>query len=149
VNSLPKTVTRQRRGCDLNPGPSVPESSTLTTRLPSHPNGRLPQIIRDYQRNHTNNNKYDCSYLSFSCGNIVPTLLPSHRKWQYSLEYGHIFCIYLRLFHYFHLVTAHCRYTCPSLPTRSTQPCIPPVSLNRVPASAGVRAGMSPLPGGR
>jgi len=37
VNSLPKTVSRQRRGCDLNPGPSVPESSTLTTRLPSHP----------------------------------------------------------------------------------------------------------------
>jgi len=36
VNSLPKTVTRQRRGCDLNPGPSA-ESSTLTTRLPSHP----------------------------------------------------------------------------------------------------------------
>ena len=32
---------------------------------------------------------------------------------------------------------------------RSTQPCIPPRSLNRVPASAGVRAGMSPLPGGR
>ena len=27
--------------------------------------------------------------------------------------------------------------------------CIPPGSLNRVPASAGVRAGMSPLPGGR
>jgi len=37
VNSLPKTVTRQRRGCDLNPGLSAPESSTLTTRLPSHP----------------------------------------------------------------------------------------------------------------
>ena len=36
VNSLPKTVTRQRRDCDLNPGPSAPESSTLTTRLPSH-----------------------------------------------------------------------------------------------------------------
>ena len=36
VNSLPKTVTRQRRGCDLNPGPSAPESSTLTTRIPSH-----------------------------------------------------------------------------------------------------------------
>ena len=28
VNSLPKTVTRQRRGCDLNPGPSAPESET-------------------------------------------------------------------------------------------------------------------------
>jgi len=36
VNSLPKTVTRQCRACDLNPGLSVPESSTLTTRLPSH-----------------------------------------------------------------------------------------------------------------
>ena len=35
VNSLPKTVTRQRRGCDLNPGPTAPESSTLTTRLPA------------------------------------------------------------------------------------------------------------------
>jgi len=34
---LPKTVTRQRRDCDLNPGPSATESSTLTTRLPSHP----------------------------------------------------------------------------------------------------------------
>ena len=34
MNSLPKTVTRQRRDCDLNPGPSAPESRTLTTRLP-------------------------------------------------------------------------------------------------------------------
>ena len=34
-------------------------------------------------------------------------------------------------------------------PTRSTQPCIPPGSLNREPASAGVKAGMSPLPGSR
>ena len=37
ASSLPKTVSRQRRGCDLNPGPSAPESSTLTTRLPSYP----------------------------------------------------------------------------------------------------------------
>ena len=37
MNGLPKTVTRQRRGCDLNPGPSAPESGTLTTRLLSHP----------------------------------------------------------------------------------------------------------------
>jgi len=28
---MPKTVTRQRRDCDLNPGPSAPESSTLTS----------------------------------------------------------------------------------------------------------------------
>ena len=34
-------------------------------------------------------------------------------------------------------------------PTRSTQPCIPPGSLNQVPASAGVKLGMSPLSGGR
>ena len=34
-------------------------------------------------------------------------------------------------------------------PTRSTQTGIPPGSLNRVPASAGVKAGMSSLPGGR
>jgi len=37
VNSLPKSVTGQSRDCDLNPGPSAPESSTLTTRLRSHP----------------------------------------------------------------------------------------------------------------
>ena len=36
MNSLPTTVTRLRRHCDLNPGPSAPESSTLTTRLPSY-----------------------------------------------------------------------------------------------------------------
>ena len=44
VNSLPKTVTRQRRDCNLNPGPSAPESSTLTTRLPSHPIDNLPHL---------------------------------------------------------------------------------------------------------
>jgi len=33
-------------------------------------------------------------------------------------------------------------------PTRSAEPCIFPGLLNRVPASAGVRAGMSPLSGG-
>jgi len=37
VNGLPKTVARQRRDGDLNPGPSVPESSMLTTQLWSHP----------------------------------------------------------------------------------------------------------------
>jgi len=33
----PQRYPRQRRDCDLNPGPSAPESSTLSTRLPSHP----------------------------------------------------------------------------------------------------------------
>jgi len=36
VNSLPKTVNRQRRGCNLYPGRTAPESSTLTARLPGH-----------------------------------------------------------------------------------------------------------------
>ena len=35
VNSLPKTVIRERSGCDFNPVPSALETSTLTTRLPS------------------------------------------------------------------------------------------------------------------
>ena len=46
VNSLPKTVTRQRRDCELNPGPSAPESSTLTTRLyRATPSFKYPSII--------------------------------------------------------------------------------------------------------
>jgi len=45
VNSLPKTVTRQRRGCDLNPGPSAPDSSTLTTRLPNKVSNKVSNKI--------------------------------------------------------------------------------------------------------
>ena len=48
VNSLPKTVTRQCRGCDLNPGPSAPESITLTTRLSSHLTHSEPRLINDW-----------------------------------------------------------------------------------------------------
>ena len=44
MSSLPKTVIRQRRDCDLNPGPSAPESSTLTIRLPSHPTFEVVQV---------------------------------------------------------------------------------------------------------
>ena len=40
VSSLPKTVTRQRGGCDLNPGLlRLSPAGTLATRLPSHPLG--------------------------------------------------------------------------------------------------------------
>ena len=46
VNSLPKTVTRQRRGCDLNPGPYALESSTLTARLLSHPHSGLNAVCQ-------------------------------------------------------------------------------------------------------
>jgi len=37
VKSLPKTVTQQCHDCDLNPGPTAPESSRLTTWLLSDP----------------------------------------------------------------------------------------------------------------
>jgi len=46
VNSLPKTVNRQRRGCDVNRGPTACESSTLTTRL--HTAEELRQLLCDY-----------------------------------------------------------------------------------------------------
>jgi len=46
-------------------------------------------------------------------------------------------------------VQKKCRFGVTVRVTRSTQPCVPSGSLNRVPASAGVRAGMSPLSGGR
>ena len=39
VNSLPKTVSRQHHSCDLSPGRTrrtAPESSMLTTWIPSH-----------------------------------------------------------------------------------------------------------------
>ena len=51
VNSLPKTVTRQRRGCDLNPGPSAPESSTPTTRLPSRHHIIQAGLVKTDERN--------------------------------------------------------------------------------------------------
>jgi len=56
--------------------------------------------------------------------------------------------------HGFESQSRRCRVTvlgklfAPSVP-RLTQPCIPSGSLNRVPASAGVKAGKSPLLGGR
>jgi len=37
VNSLPKTVTRQRCGCDLNPGPIAPESSVHANHSAAEP----------------------------------------------------------------------------------------------------------------
>jgi len=48
ANSLPKTVARQRPGCDLNRGPSAPESSTLTTRLQIYSGKELQKIIKNH-----------------------------------------------------------------------------------------------------
>ena len=50
MNSLPKTVTLQRRGCNLNSGPSAPESSMLTTRLHSHPKYSTESILSNSTR---------------------------------------------------------------------------------------------------
>ena len=49
VNSLPKTVTDSVATAIVNPGPSAPGSSTLTTRLPSHAKLRTnrPKVIQD------------------------------------------------------------------------------------------------------
>ena len=66
MNSLPKTVTRQRRGCDLNPEPSVPESSTLTTRLPNH-----CQIVGRTKDTDTDRRKYADSIYRASIASCV------------------------------------------------------------------------------
>jgi len=67
VNSLPKTVTRQCHDCDLNPGPSAPESSTLTTQLPSHPeNGYQFEICKFDIINNVSALQRSCCFLSFS-----------------------------------------------------------------------------------
>ena len=50
MNSLPKTVTHQHRDCDLNPSPSVHESSMLTTRLLSHPTTKIHSEMLDADR---------------------------------------------------------------------------------------------------
>jgi len=50
VNSLPKTAARQPGDCDLNPGPTAPESSTLTARLPSLLCGMCQKVCPGYYR---------------------------------------------------------------------------------------------------
>ena len=77
VNSLPKTVTRQRRGCDLNPGPSALESSTLTTRLPSH----QPDADRTHYVSSCSSTELDCISLA------APSLPVPLRQIVYAVHY--------------------------------------------------------------
>ena len=65
MNSLPKTVTRQRRDCDLNPGHSVPDSSTLTTRLPSHP------LVDSSVSLHTFKRRLKTYFIAASCTSVA------------------------------------------------------------------------------
>jgi len=60
VNSLPETVTRLRHDCDLNPGTSAPESSTLTTRLPIHPRFSKIHSVLVLLITHTVSYFYEC-----------------------------------------------------------------------------------------
>ena len=67
MNSLTKTVIRQRRGCDLNPGHSAPESSTLTARLPALENwckgcSNLGITVAEDQKNENGSTRPDCSH---------------------------------------------------------------------------------------
>jgi len=50
VNNLPKTVTQQRYGCDMNPGPSAPQFSTLPLGYRATPSNSLIVILRQYLR---------------------------------------------------------------------------------------------------
>jgi len=80
VNSLPKTVTRQRRNCDLNAGPSAPESSTLTTWLPSHPSFVVIPLI------------WMCYFPSAgTCGQYNFALNKSHQSISQSVNWSTIY----------------------------------------------------------
>ena len=68
-NSLLKTATLQRRGCDLNPGPSAPESSTLTTRLPSALDNELA-CLDQYRREITHTDSWRPESESWSSTDI-------------------------------------------------------------------------------
>ena len=78
VNSLPKTVTRQTNDCDLNRGPSVPESSTLT----SHSRNTLVQVIKGHFL------KYNIlKPHSYTVQNLIKTLTTTwqlHEFWKFS-----------------------------------------------------------------
>ena len=78
VKNLPKTVTRQRRDCDLNPGPSAPEFSTLTTRLPSHPTSTLK--VSDNDTRH---------YVDYISSALCMVRTPAHESSQPNERYRH------------------------------------------------------------
>jgi len=79
VNSLPETVSRQRRDCDLNPGsPSVPESSTIACDCVL----ALAAAI-------------SCASLALSDGGIEMFDLPVGLSLVCSLYVTLVFCLYI------------------------------------------------------
>jgi len=80
VNSLPKTVTGQRRGCDLNPGPSAPESGTLTTQGYRVDNYNIVRALIE--------RVYVCIVLTRVCEMCIRWVVVSVAWWHKSLAIG-------------------------------------------------------------
>jgi len=92
VNRLPKTVTRQRRDCDLNPGPSAPESSTITARLPSHHflTNKTNKRIWTYHHSqgYTNRDRYAATTCTPGENSYIYDDMSVGRVARYSVGYG-------------------------------------------------------------
>jgi len=83
VNRSPKTVTRQRCGCDLNPGPSAPKSSILTTRLPSH---RIKTVELKYQQTSREGTMFGSSSIGKSVINSMRLRRAVNKSWNISSD---------------------------------------------------------------
>jgi len=76
VNSLPKTVTRQRRDCDLDP-------NIWSSTLPSHPSACLVTVLRFYSASGREAEHCDehvclsvCLFARVSCTQFIPPARP-------------------------------------------------------------------------
>jgi len=86
VNNLPKVVTQQRGGWELNSQPSNCKSNALTTRLPSHPTFSeqeriifvVEKIMKVNVYNAIYNNILVCHYEACHAEKIVKMLLYPH-----------------------------------------------------------------------
>ena len=120
MNSLPKTVTGQQRGCNLNSGPSVPESSTLNTRLLNRP---ICKVALVYQQRHVSvlcKLSHDKGWLmhNFRMANALSdptndfwckghnTLLYTTSRHSTSLRAGLILILHFYLYRYSSTITA-------------------------------------------
>jgi len=124
---------------------------------------QLLELVRRVRQLRLDANEYIClkyilllnsgTQLTLSCGNSPAT----QSSWRLGVVASVVRRVNEVTVHWARLVlgwvTVHLlggyTITVRKQPTRSTQPCIPPGSLNQVPALAGVKAGMSPLPDGR
>ena len=90
VNSLPMTVTRQRRGCDFNPGPSAPEKnhSAIEPPLPL-----LPSLVVAYRALYVHF-RLQTEHRDRKCADTIDTVLvPCMGRPFPMLKYKYIFQI--------------------------------------------------------